>query len=96
MWSKTASPKSRRLFARSRKRFSLCHCSLHSSFNQVVFAFKKWTAINKEKRISRGILNVSLLVVDGSYFDDSVICVCAGGGDDAVLLVSYKRKFKRV
>ena len=45
---KIASLKSRQLFARSRKRFSLCHCSLQSSFNQVISAFKKWTTINKE------------------------------------------------
>ena len=41
--------KSRQLFARSGKRFCLCHCSLQSSFNQVISACKNCTAINKEK-----------------------------------------------
>ena len=46
---KTASLKSRQLFTRSRKRLSLCHCSLQSSFDQVISACKNYTAINKEK-----------------------------------------------
>ena len=41
--------KSRQLFARSGKRFCLCHCSLQSSFNQVISACKNCTAINTEK-----------------------------------------------
>ena len=55
---------------RSRKRFSLCHCSLQSSFNQVISACKNCTAINKEKRISRGILNIPfwLLTLATSMF----------------------------
>ena len=78
---KTASLDFRQLLAKSRKRFSMYHCSLQSSFNQVTSAVKKCTAINKEKRISRGVPNIPLLVIDDSYFNVSVIYVCASGGE---------------
>lgn len=57
---KTASLKSRQLLARSRKRFSLCHCSLQSSIIQVISVFKTCTAINKEKNILFLILFLTL------------------------------------